>query len=338
MMRRVGQIPSVQAVGVTSFLPASGSNSNSTFVVEGYVPPKDANMNLMTWVNVDGNYFQAMGIPLLNGRFLTEEDKANTQLVAVVNHKMAEHFFHGENPIGKRLRIGTPETDTPWVTIVGEVADVKEASPDTPSKEQSYMTIEQVVASQGKLASPTDLNGNGGYIAVRAAMPPEQLQNQLRNTVHSIDPQLPLAQMQSMERTVSDSEAPRRFNTAVIASFAITAVLLAALGIYSVIAFSAVLRTQEMAIRMALGSQRMGILRLIFTSAAKLAIVGCVIGLGVAALASRVLQSMLFEVSPFDLSVLAAAAGFLLMLALVASLLPARRPASIDPMKALRTD
>jgi predicted permease len=338
MMRRVGQIPSVQAVGVTSFLPASGSNSNSTFVVEGYVAPKDANMNLMTWVYVDGNYFQAMGIPLLNGRFLTEEDKANTQLVAVVNHKMAEHFFHGENPIGKRLRIGTPETDTPWVTIVGEVADVKEASPDTPSKEQSYMTIEQVVASQGKLASPTDLNGNGGYIAVRAAMPPEQLQNQLRNTVHSIDPQLPLAQMQSMERTVSDSEAPRRFNTAVIASFAITAVLLAALGIYSVIAFSAALRTQEMAIRMALGSQRIGILRLIFTSAAKLAIAGCVIGLGVAALASRVMQSMLFEVSPFDLSVLTLAAVFLLVLALVASLLPARRAASIDPMKALRTD
>ena len=111
-------------------------------------------------------------------------------------------------------------------------------------------------------------------------MPPEQLQNQLRNTVHSIDPQLPLTEMQSMERTVSDSEAPRRFNTALIASFAIAAVFLAGLGIYSVIAFSAALRTQEMAIRMALGSQRSGILRLIFTSAAKLAFVGCVIGLG----------------------------------------------------------
>ncbi|HSS99478.1 MAG TPA: ABC transporter permease [Terriglobales bacterium] len=338
LIRRVGQIPSVQAVGITSFLPASGSNSNSTFVVQGYVPPKDANMNLMTWVNVDGNYFQAMGIPLLNGRFLTEEDKANTQLVAIVNHKLAEHFFHGENPVGKRLRIGTPDTDTPWITIVGEVADVKEASPDSPSKEQSYMTVEQAEAAQGKLGSPTDINGGGGYIAVRAVMPPEQLQNQLRNTVHSIDPQLPLADMQSMERTVSNSEAPRRFNTALIASFAIAAVLLAALGVYSVIAFSAALRTQEMAIRMALGSQRMGILRLIFTSAAKLAIAGCLIGLGVAALASRLLRSMLFEVSPFDLSVLAAAAGFLLVLALVASLLPARRAASIDPMKALRTD
>src|ERR1051326_8771104 len=338
LIRRVAQIPSVGGVGVTSFLPASGSNSNSTFVVEGYVPPKDANMNLATQINVHGNYFQAMGIPLLNGRFFTEEDKAVTQLVGIVNHKMAEHYFHGENPVGKRLRIGTPETETPWVTIVGEVADVKESSPDSPSKEQWYGPVAQGEAYLGKLGSPTDLNGNGGYIAVRAAMPPEQLQNQLRNTVHSIDPQQPLAQMQSMERTVSDSEAPRRFNTAVIASFAITAVLLAALGIYSVIAFSAALRTQEMAIRMALGSQRAGILRLIFTSAAQLAIAGCVIGLGIAAVASRVMQSMLFEVSPFDLPVLTLAAVFLLVLALVASLLPARRAASIDPMKALRTD
>ena len=338
LIRRVGQIPSVAAVGVTSFLPASGNNSNSTFVVEGYVPPKDAGMNLATLMTVHGNYFQAMGVPLLNGRLFTEEDKANTQLVAIVNHKLAEHFFHGQSPVGKRIRLGTPETQTPWVTIVGEVADVKESSPDSPSKQQWYEPVEQFEACMGALASPTDLNGNGGYIAVRAAMPPEQLQNQLRNAVHSIDPQLPLAQIESMERTVSDSEAPRRFNTALIASFAIAAVLLAALGIYSVIAFSAALRTQEMAIRMALGSQRMGILRLVFTSAAKLAVIGCGIGLAVAAAASRLMQSMLFEVSPFDLTVLALAAGFLLVLALVASLLPAQRAASIDPMKALRTD
>src|SRR5215468_1463186 len=119
--------------------------------------------------------------------------------------------------------------------------------------------------------------------------------NVLGGTVRSVDTQLPLTQVQSMERTVSDSEAPRRFNTAVISAFAMAAVLLAAVGMYSVIAFSAALRTQEMAIRMALGSQRAGILRLVFASAAKLAIAGCVIGLGIAAIASRVMQSMLFE-------------------------------------------
>jgi predicted permease len=338
LVRRVEQIPSVESVGITSFLPASGGNSNSTFVVEGYVPPKDANLNLATAITVHGNYFQAMGIPLLDGRYFTPDDKASTQLVAIVNHKLAEHFFHGASPLGKRFRLGTAETQTPWLTIVGEVADVKESSPDVPTKEQWYQPVQQFEACLGALGSPTDINGNYGYIAVRSGMPPEQLENLLRNSVHSIDPQLPLAQVQSMERAVSDSEAPRRFNTALIASFAIAAVLLASLGIYSVIAFSAALRTQEMAIRMALGSQRSGILSLVFTSAAKLALAGCLIGLVVAAAASHVMQSMLFGVSPFDLPVLALAAGFLLVLALVASLLPARRAASIDPMKALRAD
>jgi ABC-type antimicrobial peptide transport system permease subunit len=141
-----------------------------------------------------------------------------------------------------------------------------------------------------------------------------------------------------MERTVFDSEAPRRFNTVLISTFAMVAVLLAALGIYSVIAFSAALREQEMAIRMALGSQRAGILGLVFRSAAKLAIAGCVLGLLCAAAASHLLRALVFDVSPFDPLVLALAAGFVLMLALVASLLPARRAASIDPMKALRAD
>jgi ABC-type antimicrobial peptide transport system permease subunit len=133
-------------------------------------------------------------------------------------------------------------------------------------------------------------------------------------------------------------EAPRRFNTALISAFAIAAVLLAALGIYSVIAFSAALRAQEMAIRIALGSQRSRILGLVFTSAAKLAVAGCALGLLGAAAASHLLQSLLFGVSPFDPLVLTLAAVFVLMLVLVASLLPARRAASIDPMKALRVD
>jgi ABC-type antimicrobial peptide transport system permease subunit len=141
-----------------------------------------------------------------------------------------------------------------------------------------------------------------------------------------------------MEHAVTDSEAPRRFNTAVISTFALAAVLLALLGIYSVIAFSATLRVQEMAIRMALGSQRSGILRLVFTSAAKLAAVGSAIGLLGSAAASRLLRSLLFDVSPFDPAVLVMAAVSVLLLALLASWLPAHRAASINPMTALRTD
>jgi putative ABC transport system permease protein len=339
LIRRLQQLPGVKSVGLTSFLPASGNNSNTAFVADGYVPPPGANLNLATPVAVLGDYLQAMGIPLLAGRFFTPADAANTQLVAIVNHKLAEHYWPGSNPIGKRLRIGTQEMETPWMTIVGEVADVKEDSPDTPGKEQYYQPGEQMTKSLGSLASPTDPpRPNGGYIALRTATGPEQMANALRATVRSIDPQLPLDQVQSMERTVSDSETPRRFNTALISAFAIAAVLLAALGIYSVIAFSAALRTQEMAIRIALGSQRSGILGLVFTSAARLAIAGCAIGLLGAAAASHLLQSFLFGVSPFDPLVLTLAAVVALMLALMASLLPARRASSIDPMKALRAD
>lgn len=339
LIRRLQQLPGVKFAGLTSFLPASGGNSNTSFIAEGYVPPKGAGMNLATLVTVEGDYLQTMGVPLVSGRFFTPADTADNQLVAIVNHKLAEHCWPGSNPVGKRLRLGVQETNpTPWVTIVGEVADVKEASPDAPSKEQYYEPVEQVEKSIGSFASPTDLNGNGGFIVVRTALEPEQMATVLRATVRSIDAQLPLTQVQSMERTVSDSEAPRRFNTAVISAFAIAAVLLAALGMYSVIAFSAAFRVQEMAIRMALGSQRAGILGLVFASAAKLAIAGCVIGLLGAAAFSRLLGSFLFDVSPFDPMVLTLAAVFVLLLAGLASLLPARRAACIDLISALRAE
>jgi predicted permease len=295
-------------------------------------------MNLATQVAVEGDYLQSIGVPLLSGRYFTPADTADTELVAIVNHKLAEHCWPGSDPVGKRLRLGLQETKIPWLTIVGEVADVKEASPDVPGKQQYYLPVEQYEKSIGPFASPTDLNGNGGYIAIRTGTKPEQIANVLRATVRSMDPQLPLSQVQTMEHAVSDSEAPRRFNTALISAFALAAVLLAALGIYSVIAFSAALRTQEMAIRIALGSQRSGILGLVFRSAAKLALAGCAVGLLGATAASQLLQSFLFGVSPFDPLVLAVAAVFVLMLALVASLLRARRAASIDPMKALRAD
>jgi putative ABC transport system permease protein len=338
LIRRVRQLPGVTSVGLTTFLPAAGSQGSTTFVAEGYVPPKGANMNLATPIQIQGDYLQAMGTPLLAGRWFTPADNENSQLVSIVNQKFAEHYWPGGNAIGKRFRLGMQETSTPWITIVGEVADVKEYSPDLPDKEQHYEAIDQFEKLLGTFASPSDLNGNGNFIALRTATEPEQMANTLRETVRSIDAQLPLTQVQSMQQAVSDSENERRFNTVLISSFAIAAVLLAALGIYSVIAFSAALREQEMAIRMALGSQRAGILGLVFKSAAKLALAGCALGLLGAAAASKLLQTLVFDVSPFDPLVLTLAAVFVLMLAMAASLLPARRAASIDPMKSLRAD
>jgi predicted permease len=336
LLRKLKQLPGAQAAGLSSILPASGNNNNQTFVVEGYVPPKGAGMNLATTSQVIGDYFGAMGIPLLRGRTFTDADKPGAPLALIVNRKLAEHYWPNQDPIGKRMRIGTAEMKTPWLTVVGEVADVKLNAPDDPTKEEYYRPVAQSEETYGELASPSDLNGNGGYIVVRSALPPEQMENALRTTARSIDPQLPLTQVQTMEQAVSSSEAPRRFNTVLITSFAFAAVLLAVLGIYSVIAFSVASRVQEMAIRMALGSQRGGLVGLILASGAKLAAIGCILGLGGAVGASSLLRSLLFGVSPFDPVVLTLAAIGILTMALAASALPAFRAASIDPMQALR--
>ena len=336
LLRRLKQVPGVEGAGITGVLPASGNNNNQTFVVEGYVSPKGAPMNLATTSQLIGDYFHTMGIALLRGRTFTEADKAGAPLVMIVNRKLAQHYWPNQDPIGKRLRLGTPEMQTPWMTVVGEVADVKLGAPDDPTKEQYFGPVAQAEESIGSLASPSDLNGNGGYIVLRSALPAEQMENVLRSTVRAIDPQLPLTQVQTMEQAVSSSEAPRRFNTVLISAFAFAAVLLAVLGIYSVIAFSVASRVQEMAIRMALGSQRGSIVRLVLESGAKLAAVGCVLGLGGAVAASSLLRSMLFGVSPFDPLVLASAAVGVLLLAMAASALPALRAASIDPNQALR--
>ena len=338
LIRRVQQLPGVKYAGFTTFLPASGRFSNSTFVVEGYAPPPGADMNLATFVTIEGDYLQAVGVPLLTGRFFTPVDTADSQLVAIVNQKFAHHYWPGADPIGKRFRIGMPESPTLWMTVVGEIGDMKENSPDEPTKEQWYQPVEQFEKAVGSMGSPADINGNGGFITVRTAIEPDQVANAMRAAVRAIDPQLPLTQVQSMESAISDSEAPRRFNTWLISAFAIAAVLLAALGIYSVIAFSTTMRVQEMAIRMALGSQRSGILGLVFLSAVKLALAGCAVGLIAAAAASRLLDSLLFAVSPFDPLVLSLAAAFVVALAVAASLLPASRAASIDPMNALRAE
>jgi putative ABC transport system permease protein len=338
LMLKLRALPGVKTVGLTTFLPASGSNNKGAFVAEGYVSAKGDDLDLATMAHVNGDYFQAMGIPLLHGRFFTPEDKPTTQLVVIVNHTLAQRSWPGQNPIGKRVRLGTASMQTPWATVVGEVADVKERSPDIPVEQQYYIPIEQMLTQAGSLVSPTDRDGDDGYIAIRTSVPPQQMENTLQATVRSIDAQLPLTQIQTMEHAISDSEAPRRFNTALISTFAAAAVLLAILGIYSVIAFSVALRVQEIAIRMALGSQRVGIARLILASGAKLALIGCAIGLLGAAAASHLLRSFLFGVSALDPLVLTLAALSVMLLALAATLLPAQRGSSIDPMRALRAD
>jgi predicted permease len=336
LLNDVGQLPGVDAVGMTSFLPADGNYWSIALTIEGYVPPKGAGLNMAAMSVVESDPFEALGIRVLRGRVFTESDSAGSQLVAIVNRKMAERYWPGEDPIGKRLRRGLPETSTPWMTVVGEVDDVKLGSADAQTMPQVYQPVTQTVASEGVFASVGELSGTNGWIVLRTRMAPEQMQDTLRATMRKIDPQLPLYQMQTMEHAISKSEAPRRFNTLLISSFAIAAVLLSVLGIYGVIAFSVALRQREMAVRMALGCQRSGVILVLLSSGARLAAVGCGLGLLGAVAASHLLRSFLFEVSPFDPGVLALSAVAMLLLALAASALPARRASSTDPMLALR--
>jgi predicted permease len=338
MRNRLEQLPGVQAVGVTSMLPAAGVEFSGTFTPEGYVPPQGAGLNLAWIPQVMGDYFQAQGIPIIRGRDFTSADREGAPLVVIVNRTLAEHYWPGQDPIGKRLHRGPKEADLPWLTVVGEIGDVKELAADVPTEEQFYIPASQAKADAGSFAPPGMLTGRGGSIVVRGKLPPEQMANSLLAVVHSLDPQLPLTQVESMDRVVSEGQAPRRFSTALISAFAGAAILLALLGIYSVIAFSTALRTQEMAIRLALGSQRSSILRMILVSGVKLGLAGCAIGAIAAAFATRLLRSLLFQVDTLDPTVLGLAIVAILLLAVAASVIPARRAASVEPMEALRTE
>lgn len=338
LLLRLQQLPGVQAVGITSNLPATGSSNNTGFVPEGFVPPKGAELNVGWTSEVIGSYFRAAGIPLLRGRDFTEADRADSPLVVIVNRTLAERYWPGQDPIGKRLHIGVKETPTPWMTVVGEIGDIKQGTADEATREQFYEPAGQFKAALGTLATPGMLTGTGGSIVLRSNLPPEQMANTLRAVVRSIDPQLPLTQVESMEQVVAEGQASRRFNTVLISSFAVAAVLLALLGIYSVIAFSAALRTQEMAIRLALGSQRGSVMRLILVSGGKLGLAGCAVGTVAAVFATRLLRSLLFQVDPLDPDVIVLAAVSIFLLALAASVIPARRAALIEPMQALRDE
>lgn len=316
-------IPVTDMAGLAGFVPEG-------YQAEGGPPPTAA------VIPVVGDYFRAMGISLLQGRYFTDADDAQGAPVAIVNHELAEHYWPGENPVGKRLRLGASGMETPWITVVGEVADAKKSSPDRGAGVQFYFPVLQEEVDSGAFISPDDINGNSLYVALRSRLPGTQMEDELRATVRQMDSELPLTHVATMTEVVSESEAPRRFNTILVSAFALAAVVLAVLGIYGVIAFSVAARVQEMAIRLALGAERGGIVKLVLNSGLKLAAVGCVLGLGGAAAASSLLRSFLYGVSPFDPMVMALAAAAVFVLALLAAAMPARRAAAVDPIRALR--
>lgn len=332
---RLSGKPGVVAVGITDALPASGSWRGAGYTIEG-VPLSRWKLQFAPLMTVYGDYFHAMGIQLLEGRYFNINDDAAAPLVAIVNQTMAKHWWPGEYAIGKRLHVGNPRRNYPWATVVGVVADTKMGSLDEPNSDQWYAPMLQPAILNGSDYAGALTLPAGGYIALRSALPPEQMTQTLRSAIAEVDPLLPLQEMQPMNDVISNIEAPRRFNTTLIAAFAAGALLLSITGIYAVVAFSVSLRTQEIAIRMALGAQRITIARLVLISGAKTALIGCCLGVLGSLAVSRMISSFLFGVSATDPLVYLTAVVSMMLIALLASALPARRAASGDPVNALR--
>ncbi|MGA7751616.1 MAG: ABC transporter permease [Candidatus Sulfotelmatobacter sp.] len=336
IIEKLSSRPGVIAVGSTNGLPASDSFGRAAYTIEGE-PASSWKLKFAMFATVYGDYFRAMDIRLRDGRYFTPGDRSNSTLVVIVNQSMARHCWPGQSAVGKRMHVGNPQKGYPWATVVGVVGDVKMGSGDEPSEDQWYKPAEQPTVLNGSDYSGKLTGPASGYITLRSALPPKQMAQTLRSTVAEVDPLLALQQMQPMEDAISNVEAPRRFNTGLITAFAVGALLLAITGIYAVVAFSVSLRTQELAIRIALGAQRAGIARLVLISATKLTLLGCGLGVLGSLAVSRLVSSFLFEVSATDPFIYIAGVLMMMIVALVASALPAARAAQADPRHALRS-
>jgi predicted permease len=335
VVERLAAKPGVTAVGLTDALPSSGGIRQATYTLDG-VPAESWKIQFALLPTVDGEYFHALGIPLLEGRFFSPEDRSGAPLVAIVSQSMAKHSWPGQSALGKRIHIGNPKKDLPWATVVGVVGDANFGPRDEPGADEFYTPAAQPELFPPLGASGRLSNAAGGCVIVRASLAPEQMQQTVRSALGEIDPLLALQHVQPMAAVMASVEGPRRFNTSLITAFALAALLLAVTGIYAVVAFSVSLRTQEIAIRMALGAQRGGIARMVLVSGSRLALVGCVFGVAGSFAVSRLVRSFLFGVSATDPWVYAGGVGVMLVLALVASALPAGRASAADPARVLR--
>jgi predicted permease len=332
---KLGAKPGVTAVGMGNTIPSSGLVNGAAYTIEGE-PESQWKLKFSIFAITDGDYFQAMGIPLREGRLFTANDRAGAPPVVIVNQSMAMHCWPGQSATGKRMHVGNPHKGLPWATVVGVVGDTKGGSRDEATGDGWYAPEQQPATLFGNDYKEELAEAAGGFIVLRSSFAPRQMTGTLRQTVAEIDPHLALQPIEPMSAVMASVEAPRRFNTDLISTFALGALLLAITGIYAVVAFSASMRTQEIAIRLALGAQRVNIARLMLISGAKLGLAGCALGLLGSFAAARIVKSFLFGVSPTEPLIYVTGVAIVLLLVLLASALPAARAASSDPMEALR--
>jgi predicted permease len=316
LIRRLGSLPGVTAAGAVSDLPLSGAESISMVQMDGFPNRKQQDAEARS---ITPDYFRAMGIPLVAGRFFSDDDIASGAHVAIVNQRFAQIYFANRNPIGGRIS-GDGQH---WNSVVGVVADVRHTNLEETPQPQIY--------------NPNYEFGSA-YIAVRSTLPASTVANEVRPAVRALDPDVAVANIRTMGELESEASARRRFQTTLLTVFAGVALLLALAGIYGLMSYSVSRREREVGIRMALGAQRADVMLMVIKNAAGLMFLGVAAGLGCAWFAARAMRAFLFEVGDHDPATLVIVCVLLAVCGLIAALVPARRAASVDPMRALRAE
>jgi putative ABC transport system permease protein len=320
IIEQVRRVPGVRAATLVRGLPFSGNGGTVNFELPG-LPPSEERLRARSNA-VDTEYFRAMGIPLLRGRTFTEQDRQGAPVVAVINRYMAERFWPGADPIGRKIRF--PDSRPPLeAEIIGVVGDTKQYAQDDPE-------ISYIYAAQAQNFHIFNT------IAARTTGDPMQLANAVRAAVWSVDPEQPVWKIRSQQSLLDRSVGLPRFLAQLMGAYAALALLLAAVGIYGVMSYNVTQRTHEIGVRMALGAEPLEVLRIVLRRGLLLTGVGLAIGLAGALALGRVVQSLLFNVRASDPLTLAAVAALLAVVALLASYLPARRATRVDPLVALR--
>ena len=327
LLERVESLPGVQSAGTVTVLPLSGSNSNASFEIEGRPRVSDDVRQNADYRMISEDYFRAMGVPLLKGRYFLESDREGAPAVVIINEAMTG-FWPDEDPVGNRINLGVP--GSPWLTIVGIAKDIKHQGLDIRPKPEMFFLHSQNAYS-GALGVWRSMT-----VVARTSSSPISLAGAIKSVVQAIDKDLPVARIQTMEQVLSNSVSQPRFTMLLLAVFAVLALALAAVGVYGVVSFSVAQRTHEFGIRMALGADARDVMKLVIREGLIIVSIGVTIGLALAFIATRLIASFLYGVSPSDPLTFLAISLLLVGVALGACFVPGRRATKVDPMEALR--